>query len=81
MNGYGRPLLDDVCLDWRYSSRVDGPLWIKPVDGANLELNLNVTSGDCHCKRVYPDGRTRKVGNLCVTKVTPAKLYKLLKEN
>lgn len=73
--------IDDVCLDWRYSSRDDGHLWIKPVDGANLELCLDGASGDCHGKRVYPDGRTRKVGNLCVARVTQAKLYKLLKEN
>ncbi|WP_395150760.1 serine/threonine-protein kinase [Klebsiella pneumoniae] len=73
--------ISDGCLDWRYlGPDEDGKiLWIKPVDGANLHLKLDPEKNTTDCRKVYSDGRTRKVSSHCVDVTSSRVLYRLMK--
>ncbi|WP_312973306.1 serine/threonine-protein kinase [Atlantibacter sp.] len=73
--------ISDGCLDWRLVNEDDNGkiLWIKPVDGANLHLTLDPESNTTDCRKVYSDGKSRKLSSHCVDVTSNKVMYRLMK--
>ncbi|MGE4757186.1 serine/threonine-protein kinase [Yersinia enterocolitica] len=70
--------IEKCCLDWRPHIAEDGKSWVKKE--GQVEFLLNVVDNQSTCYRINESGQRRRHGDMCQTGLTPAKLYKLLKE-
>lgn len=70
--------IEKCCLDWRPVQIHGGKSWVKKEEGA--DYILEVVGDQSTCYRINSSGQRRKHTELCQTGLTPAKLYKLLKE-
>lgn len=70
--------IEKCCLDWRPHAAKDGKAWSRKDGG--IEFLLNVVGDESTCYRINESGQRRRHGDMCQTGLTPAKLYKLLKE-
>lgn len=76
--------ISDGALDWRYqpSTTAGQHEWHKTDKDVIVSIVFDASTASTTGKRIYPDNSVRKITALSISSgCTPAKLYKLLKDN
>lgn len=76
--------INDGALDWRLQPTVNVSQqeWQKTNDGVTLSIVFDASNASSIGSRIYADGRQRRVSAMTLTSgCTPARIYRLLKDN